>query len=88
MTIKYNWNMSYSISLELDYYKKALDISPQHIGALLGIGKSLEKLGNRSAAIEYYKQAVSASIPLALAKQPWLLSERADALTYLGNYSR
>ena len=32
------------------YFRQALTIDPKDIGALVGIGSSLEKLGNHSAA--------------------------------------
>jgi tetratricopeptide (TPR) repeat protein len=70
------------------FYKQALDVSPHHIGALLGMGESLEKLGNRSAAVEYYKQAVSTPLPSDQTSSSWLLGERANAFTHIGNYSQ
>jgi tetratricopeptide (TPR) repeat protein len=73
------------------YFQKALNYDHKHIGALLGIGDSLEGLGNHSAALIYYKEAASTPIPvkqqhikLGLVEQV----EKANALTHLGNYSR
>jgi tetratricopeptide (TPR) repeat protein len=85
------WAELSNFTAAIAFYKRALSVDPHHVGALLGIGDILERLGNRSAALPYYKEA-AASVPWppsSLTKEPsWLLSERADAFINLGNYSQ
>src|SRR5262249_13879375 len=77
------------------YYQKSLNIDPESIAALVGIGGTLQKIGHKNGtAIRYLKDALY--LTKALAEQPINntityksdLLERAIAFIYLGNYSQ
>jgi Flp pilus assembly protein TadD len=72
-TLQEMGNYTGTISL----YKKVLALSPNHIGALVGIGVSLENLGNHSAT-EYYKEASAQPAKDSLSNEVILYTLIAD----------
>ena len=69
---------------------------PHHVGAIIGIGSILERLGNYSGATMYFKEAIAQPITnnnsTAESSDTKFVKveklERAVAFTHLGNYSQ
>ncbi|MGC2572242.1 MAG: tetratricopeptide repeat protein [Candidatus Nitrosopolaris sp.] len=72
----------------LSLYKRVLSIDPHHIGALLGIGETLKRLGNNLTVVDFFKEAIAQQPKGDVKFLQTEELEKAMALVYLGNYSQ
>ncbi len=70
-------------TLSIIAYGKALQIDPNYVNALEGIGLSLSQLGNYTQAIPYYDKALRID-----PNDIWSLTNKGWALSQLGNYTQ
>jgi tetratricopeptide (TPR) repeat protein len=60
----------------ISFYKKALEIDPHHVGALTGIGATLDLLGIcKDTSVAYFKEALAHLLTIMLENlsELWLL---------------
>src|SRR6476660_1057256 len=74
------YNKEYNEAIE--YYDKALEIDPKHVGALNNTGKVLDNLGKYNEAIVYYDKALQIDPKYADA-----LNSKGNVLGKLGKYN-
>ena len=70
-------------TLSIIAYGKALQMDPNYVNALEGIGLSLSQLGNYTQAIPYYEKALRID-----PNDIWSLTNKGWALSQLGNYTQ
>jgi len=70
----------------IEYFKKAISLSPKYIDAIGGLASVYEKIGNFTAAIEYYTQAYRQSKYFEDLYKNWENRKKEKDEEYIVNY--